>query len=140
MAHQMSLIINTEHTAWKNYIFKHRLRPKNKSIFELQEFDIPLPLVATIGSSARRTPPANSGAIVPANNFTKRASYTVKIDAADDNGLIVDIPLADLDMIFNSKLPFNPSTNLYVEFYFETNNKKLAEINANLLTRYSDPH
>ena len=123
---------NTEHTAWKNYIFKHRLRPKNKSTFELQEFDIPLPLVATNGSSARRTPPANSGAIVAANNFTKRASYTVKIDDADDNGLIVDIPLADLDMIFNSKLPFNPSTNLSVEFYFETNNKKLAEINANL--------
>ena len=33
-------------------------------------------------------------------------------------------------MIFKSKLPINPSTNLSIKIYFETNNKKLMEINA----------
>ena len=70
--------------------------------------------------------------VVLINNFTDRGAYTLKINSTDDDRLIVDIPLADLDLIFNSKLPFNPSTNLSVEFYFETNNKKLTELNVNL--------
>ena len=125
---------NTEHTAWKNYIFKHRLRSKTKANFDLQEFDIMYPKNNNGGSTVRRTPPANAAAanIVVLNNFTDRGAYTLKINSTDDDGLIVDIPLADLDLIFNSKLPFNPSTNLSVEFYFETNNKKLTELNVNL--------
>ena len=122
---------NTEHTPWKNYIFKHRLQPKIKKEFQLQEFDIPYPLV-NVGNTGRRGVPAAAGNIVVYDNFTKRGAYTTLLNATDDDGLIVDIPLAELDMIFKSKLPINPSTNLSIEIYFETNNKKLMEINANI--------
>ena len=122
---------STEHTPWKNYIFKHRLQPKIKKEFQLQEFDIPYPLV-NVGNTVQRGVPAAAGNIVVHDNFTKRGVYTTLLNATDDDGLIVDIPLAGLDMIFKSKLPINPSTNLSIEIYFETNNKKLMEINANI--------
>ena len=67
---------NTEHTAWKNYIFKHRLRPKNKTNFDLQEFDIIYPINNNGGSTAR-TPPAAAANIVVLNNFTDRGAYTL---------------------------------------------------------------
>ena len=122
---------NTEHTPWKNYIFKHRLRPKSRKNYLLQELDIQYPEVS-IGSTARRIAANSAANIVVQEAFTKRAAYTTRLSNTVDDGLIVDIPLADLDMIFQSKLPFNPSTNLSLEFYFETNNKKLLEINANI--------
>ena len=122
---------NTEHTPWKNYILQHRLQSKAKVDFQLQDFSIPLTKV-NVGSSARRVAPAAAGNIVVLGNFTKRGAYTTLLEATDDDGLIVDIPIADMDMIFKSKLPFNPSTNLSIEIYFETNNKRLMEINENI--------
>ena len=53
---------NTEHTAWKNYIFKHRLRTKKKANFDLQEFDLMYPKNNNGGSTVRRTHPANAAA------------------------------------------------------------------------------
>ena len=122
---------NTEHTPWKNYIFHHRLQSKAMKDFQLQEFNVPLSKLNN-GTSDRRVAPGAAGNIVVLDNFTKRATYTQLLQATDDDGLIVDIPLSDLDMIFKSKLPFNPSTNLSIEIYFETNNKRLMELNVNL--------
>ena len=122
---------NTEHTAWKNYIFHHRLQSKTKKDFQLQDFNIPLAR-QNIGSSDRRVAAAAAGNIVVYDNLTKRGGFTTALMATDDDGLILDIPLSDLDMIFKSKLPINPSTNLSIEVYFETNNKKLMEVNANI--------
>ena len=122
---------NTEHTPWKNYIFHHRLQSKAQKEFQLQEFHVPLART-NVGNSDRRIAPGAAGNIVVLNNFTNRGAYTQLINATDDDGLIVDIPLSDLDMIFKSKLPFNPSTNFSIELYFETNNKRLMELNVNL--------
>ena len=81
-------------------------------------------------TTTTRAAPINVGAIVNLNNFIAKSKFTKAL--ATNDGVMVDIPLSDLDAIFASNLPIHASVNLCIEIYFETNNRKLFEMNQPL--------
>ena len=77
----------------------------------------------------------NFGAILVLGGFVAKNKLVKPLLANDD--MMVDIPLAELDAVFASNLPIHASVNLAIEFYFETSNRKLFEINHSITTQHN---